>query len=91
MPIQCRWRAPHRNHDTPPSKCTARPIWRLKGQWGHLGSRMKQTASPTDAQDGIGHEIDADFLEYPRREAASGGIPGGEQAELPWDTWICKA
>ena len=42
-------------------------------------------ASPTDAQDGIGHEIDADFLEYTRREAASGGIPGGEQAELPWD------
>ncbi len=39
-----------------------------------------------DAQDGIRYEIDPDFLEYARREAASGGISGGEQAELPWDT-----
>ena len=34
---------------------------------------------------GIRYEIDPDVLEYARREAASGGIPGGEQAELPWD------
>ena len=45
--------------------------------------------SMPDAEDGIRYEIDPDFLEYARRDAACGGISGGisagEQAELPWE------
>ena len=45
--------------------------------------------SMSDAEDGIRYEIDPDFLEYARRDAACGGVSGGisagEQAELPWE------
>ena len=43
----------------------------------------------TVAEDGIRYEIDPDVLEYARRATVcggvSGGISGGEQAELPWE------
>ena len=50
------------------------------------GLGLRSVRPMPDAEDGIRYEIDPDFLEYARREAASGGISGGEQAELPWDT-----
>ena len=53
------------------------------------GCGPRPVRSMPDAEDGIRYEIDPDFLEYARRDAACGGVSGGisagEQAELPWE------
>ena len=34
----------------------------------------------------IAYEVDPDFLEHAHREETSGGISGGDQPELPWES-----